>query len=244
MIVGAGPAGLILGLLLAKQNIQVDLVDASPTLDRQPRAAHYASPAAYELDRAGVLDDVHALGIKPNTTTWRKPDTTPIASLRLDKVPPGRERHSMVVLPLNQLGEILYAHLQLQRSARVYWSHRVVAVHQDPGEAWVECETPKGLRRFHGDYVIGCDGVGSTVRQELFGMEYPGETLKTQLIATNVSFLPCLYPMFCRFKDCKKLTTPRYTTILPDSPTTILTISSIHSTSTWPRVSRRTACTV
>lgn len=188
MIVGAGPSGLILALLLAKQNIQVDLVDANTTLDRQPRAAHYASPATYELDRAGVLDDVHALGIKPNTMTWRKPDTTPIASLRLDKVPPGHERHSMVVLPLNELGEILYSHLRLQRSARVHWSHRVVAVHQDHGEAWVDCETPRGLRRLHGDYVIGCDGAGSTVRQELFGMEYPGETLETQLVATNVGF--------------------------------------------------------
>lgn len=153
---------------------------------QQPRASHYASPAVYELERAGILDDAKARGIQPKDMTWRKADLTRVAGFRLDCMPMERERHSMVVLPLDQLGEILYAHLQRQPTARVRWSHRVVKVGQSEDEAWVECETPSGMRKFEAEYVLGCDGASSTVRRELFGPEYPGETLNAQLVATNV----------------------------------------------------------
>lgn len=94
----------------------------------------------------------------------------------------------MVVLPLGQLGEILYEHLQRQPTARVRWSHRVVKVGQDGDKAWVDVETGNGKNRFEADYVLGCDGASSTVRRELFGPGYPGETLNAQLVATNVRY--------------------------------------------------------
>lgn len=186
IVVGAGPSGLILGLLLAKQGIQIELLDAGAHLDKQNRASHYALPAAYELDRAGVLDDVKARAFQPNTMAWRKPETTMVAQFRLDCVAEDRKRHAMVVLPLNQLGEILYEHIQRQPTARVRWAHTVVRVGQGEDTAWVECETPNGQQRFDADYVLGCDGASSTVRRELFGPGYPGETLNAQLIATDV----------------------------------------------------------
>ncbi|KAJ6144343.1 hypothetical protein N7470_008238 [Penicillium chermesinum] len=158
IVVGAGPSGLILGLLLAKQGIAVELLDAGAELDKQPRASHYGGPAAYELSRAdhGVL--------------------------------PPDYPYKVVVLPLDQLGEILYQHIQQQPSAQVKWSHRVVRVGQSGRTSWVDVETPSGENRLEADYIIGCDGASSTVRRALFGPEYPGETLNAQIIATNVYY--------------------------------------------------------
>jgi 2-polyprenyl-6-methoxyphenol hydroxylase-like FAD-dependent oxidoreductase len=73
-----------------------------------------------------------------------------------------------------------------QPTAHVKWSHRVTKVRQEADRAWVDVETPSGPQRMEADYVIGCDGASSTVRRELFGPEYPGETLNAQIIATNV----------------------------------------------------------
>ncbi|KAJ5139679.1 hypothetical protein N7448_003087 [Penicillium atrosanguineum] len=187
IVVGAGPSGLILGLLLAKQGIEVELLDAGAQLDDQPRAAHYASPAAYELERAGVLDDVKARGITPKGFAWRKMDTTFIAGMKLDVLPDDYP-YKMQVLPLDRLGVLLYEHIQRQPTAHVKWSHRVVKIGQDQEKAWVDIETPEGIVRSEGDYVIGCDGASSTVRRELFGPEYPGETLDAQIVATNVYY--------------------------------------------------------
>ncbi|KAJ5934294.1 hypothetical protein N7466_003841 [Penicillium verhagenii] len=187
IIVGAGPSGLILGLLLAKQGIEVELLDAGSQIDDQPRAAHYASPAVYELGRAGVLEDIKARGFQPAGFAWRQFDGTFIAGMS-HAVLPDDYPTKMVVLPLDQLGELLFEHIQRQPTAQVKWSHRVVRIGQDEGRAWVESETPTGPQRSEADYVIGCDGASSTVRRELFGPEYPGETLNAQIIATNVYY--------------------------------------------------------
>jgi 2-polyprenyl-6-methoxyphenol hydroxylase-like FAD-dependent oxidoreductase len=192
--VGAGPSGLILSLLLSKKGISVELLDAGAELDKQPRAAHYASAATYELERAGVLDDLKERGFSPEGFAFRKFDTSFIAGINHASLPEDYP-YKMQVLPLDQLGQLLYEHIQRQPKAAVKWSHRVVKIGQDQSKAWVDVETTSGTHRSQADFVIGCDGASSTVRRELFGPEYPGETLNAQIIATNVH-LPAYHPLY------------------------------------------------
>ncbi|KAJ5367638.1 hypothetical protein N7541_001579 [Penicillium brevicompactum] len=187
IIVGTGPSGLILGLLLARKGIQVELFDERNELNDQPRAAHYGSPAIYELSRAGVLDDLKAAGLCPKAFVWRKPDTSLIGGINFAALPEDYP-YRMQVLPLDQLGQILYAHLQRQPTASVNWGHRVVKVNQELNKAWIDIETSTGAHRAEADYVVGCDGASSIVRRQLFGPEYPGETLDAQIVATNVYY--------------------------------------------------------
>lgn len=109
---------------------------------------------SFELDRAGVLDDVTARGINHKKMIWRKVDMDIVAIMRLDRMPEERKRHSLVVLPLGQLGEILYEHLQRQPTVSVRWSHRVVKVGQDGDKAWVDVETGDSKKRFEADYAL------------------------------------------------------------------------------------------
>lgn len=189
IIVGAGPSGLLLGLLLAKKGIPVQLLDLSEKLDEQPRATHYAPPAMYELQRAGVVDDMRAEGFIPRTVCWRKLDGTYLAGLDGSVLPDSPER--MVCLPLNKLGRILYKHLQAQPLATISWNHKVVDVGQDDDQAWVDVETPNGQQRLSAAYIVGCDGANSQIRRSLFGQwAFPGKTWDEQIVATNVS-KPC-----------------------------------------------------
>lgn len=141
-----------------------------------------------------MLDDVKARGFHPEGVAWRKLDTSFIAGARNST----SHRYAMVCLPLDKLGIVLYEHIQrYQHTATVHWSHRVVKVGQDEHQAWVDVQTPDGtIQRKGADYVVGCDGASSTVRRELFGSEYPGETLDAQIIATNVSSHTPLYIPF------------------------------------------------
>jgi 2-polyprenyl-6-methoxyphenol hydroxylase-like FAD-dependent oxidoreductase len=70
----------------------------------------------------------------------------------------------------------------------VKFKHKVVGVGQDDGKAWVDVDVDGGKTRFEADFVIGCDGGSSTVRKELFGRDWPGQTFDCRLLVQNVGF--------------------------------------------------------
>lgn len=178
LIVGAGPSGLLLALLLSRSGVSVELVEMSTELDKNPRASHYAAPACFELMRAGVLDEVRQQGFLPDGVCWRKLDEkktrlTGIRNSHIDKDDPLR----LVCLTLERLGKILEQHVRAQSNTRISYHHKVIALGQDKDKAWVDVETPNGSKRMTADYIVGCDGANSQVRRSLFGdFNYPGRT--------------------------------------------------------------------
>ncbi|ORY10104.1 hypothetical protein BCR34DRAFT_539919 [Clohesyomyces aquaticus] len=186
VISGAGPSGLLLGILLARQKIKVTILDADTKINGNPRAAHYAPSAVYDFYRAGIIDDVRKEGFTPRGVCWRYQDTTFIAGMGRE---PAEDQYAMVVLPLDRLGPLLVRHFESYEGTKILWKHKVVDVEQDDKEARAVVETPEGQKKIGGDYLVGADGATSGVRKALFGKDYPGETLEQQIVATNV-YLP------------------------------------------------------
>lgn len=188
LIVGAGPSGLLLALMLAKQGISVTVLERSTEYDKQPRASFYSYPAQHEFRRAGIQEDVEARSFFADGVSWRYIDGTLIAKLRTPDAP---SDFRMMSLPLDGLLPLIGSHLDKQPTAKILWAHNVTAIGQDEKQAWVDAETPDGPKRFYATYLIGCDGGGSKVRRELFGQNFPGRTWDEQIVATNV-YLPNL----------------------------------------------------
>jgi 2-polyprenyl-6-methoxyphenol hydroxylase-like FAD-dependent oxidoreductase len=130
------------------------------------------------------LEDVQKEGYIPEGVCWREFDGTYIAGIKSHVDDPD----VMVCLPLDKLIRLYYRHFQKEKNGELLWAHKVVGIEQDEAEARVICETPEGTKTLGADYVLGCDGANSQIRKSLFGTEYPGETLHSQIIATNVSW--------------------------------------------------------
>ncbi|KAF2870017.1 hypothetical protein BDV95DRAFT_608040 [Massariosphaeria phaeospora] len=188
VIAGAGPSGLLLGVLLARNlGIKVTIVDADTKINDNPRAAHYAPSAVYEFTRAGITGDVRKAGFTPKGVCWRLQDTTFLAGMGRE---PEQSEFAMLVLPLDRLGPLILQHFESLPNTEVLWGHKVTGVEQDDKEARIVLETLDGTQKtIAGDYVVGADGASSGVRTALFGKEYPGVTLDKQIVATNV-YLP------------------------------------------------------
>lgn len=136
------PSGLILALLLSRADppIQVALLEAADDLDTNPRAAHYAPSACYELNRAGVLDEVREEGFHPNSVCWRKPDGTLLGGLSWSSDEIKIESGPMVCLPLDRLDRLLLQHLVTYPTAEVLFKHRVLNLGQDEAHARVQVQ--------------------------------------------------------------------------------------------------------
>lgn len=221
---GAGPAGLILALMLAQKGIRATVLEKADDIDRNPRASFYSAPTIHELRRAGLMDDIMRQAFVPDGVSWRvlgrdgpptgevegEESSSSTSSTEIEQLfphvctiraenPPGAE--TMISLPLDELLPIVVAHLARHNPAaggRLLFGHEVVAIGQDAGRAWVDVDvrTPEGTtkKRFEGDYVVGCDGANSKIRRELFGDRFPGFTWDKQIVATNVSSSPSFPP--------------------------------------------------
>lgn len=189
LIIGAGPSGLLLALLLQKHGIEVKLLEAADTLDSHPRAAYYGPAAIPDLHRGGIMEEVRRRGISPTTMYWRRPEDfsviTGMDTAVLDDVDGLDCRTACLVL--QDLDQLMLDRF-VEHGGEVKWNHKVVSTGQDGEKAWVDVETPEGNIRVEADYLVGCDGAASAVRRSLFGTEYPGFTWDKQIVATNVSF--------------------------------------------------------
>lgn len=189
LVIGAGPSGLLLALLLQQQNINVRILEAAHELDNQPRAAHYGTPAIPEFYRAGIIDKIKAAGLVLNTMCWRSSvDHSKTAGFHAGVLANvnGQDlrTHCYVLQDLDKL--MLDEFLKVGGS--IEWNAKVTKVGEDPETKKAWAEVAGSDQRVEADYLVGCDGANSIVRRSLFGDEFPGFTWDAQIIATNTYY--------------------------------------------------------
>ncbi|WP_344336258.1 4-hydroxybenzoate 3-monooxygenase [Kitasatospora putterlickiae] len=165
VILGAGPAGLVLGNLLHRAGIDCVVLERADRdrLHARARAGFLAANTVRVLDRHGLADGLHRRGKPHADCEFRTGD----GRFRLDYAHLGRgERHT--VYPQQHLvADLLASYLDAGGRLRFGTeAHRVLDT--DGDRPTVEATGPDGRPvRWRARYVAGCDGRHGAARRSL-----------------------------------------------------------------------------
>jgi 2-polyprenyl-6-methoxyphenol hydroxylase-like FAD-dependent oxidoreductase len=174
LVVGAGPTGLFLALLLAKLGVGVRIVDLEAEPGTTSRAVAVQARTLELYRQAGLIDDVLARALVfGDVNLWRRGER--VAHVDLSGIGRGVSPFPFgVIFPQDEHERLLIAHLEAH-GVRVERQTTIRAI--EAGDPSVARGTgPQGAQvEYRARFVAGCDGARSMVR-EAIGAHFPGGT--------------------------------------------------------------------
>ncbi|MGW5370352.1 FAD-dependent monooxygenase [Streptomyces sp. NPDC004009] len=166
LIVGAGPAGLLLASELRFAGVDTVVVDRHAQRPGYCRGFNLNARALDLLARRGLAERLIAEGWQvPYAAFSGLPVTLTLAGTHTD------HPYSLGI-PQTRVEKILEAHA-LDLGADVRRGHELRTLEQDSESVTATVSTDDGEYRIRAAYLVGCDGGRSTVRRQA-GIDFPG----------------------------------------------------------------------
>ena len=188
IIAGAGPVGLSLALALARAGVE------SIILEKKDRPAPYSRAIlipARTLDIFqgwGMLDAITREGIFSRRLLAYAAETGAVAiSIDFSEIRELTANSGFLFLPQDRTEAHLLESLQSTGRSQVRFGASVSGFFQDRHGVTVDVLEGNSSKALTCQYLIGCDGGHSPVRQHL-GFELVGKTYKTRVLIADVAF--------------------------------------------------------
>lgn len=164
VVVGGGPAGLVLGLLLARAGVRVTVLEKHADFLRDFRGDTVHPTTLRMLDDLGLADRFAAVPHSRVARVTIPTDTGDVVLADFRRLP---LRHPYIAMvPQWDLLTLLADAAAEEPTFELRTRHEVTGVLRDGGRVTgVEVSTPDGPRRLLADLVVACDGRTSAVRR-------------------------------------------------------------------------------
>lgn len=184
LVVGLGPVGQLLALLLGRQGVSVIAIDRAHEPHDLPRAAVIDDEVLRILQSAGVAETVLANSQVQEEVSFVTHGGRKVVLLRpVD----GTQGHPPLV-SINQpaIERALVGQIESTPGVELRWLRELDRLDQDLDGTEATVRTSEGKReRIRAHWTIGCDGGGSLVRQ-LLGIEFGGSTFRQRWLVVDV----------------------------------------------------------
>ena len=176
IVVGAGPAGLLVAGDLAEAGVDVVVLERrAPEQSNLTRAFVVGPRTLEQLDARGMADDLVATGSR--LTSWRL-----YRRLRIEFDSLPTRFPYQLVTPQYETEAVLRARA-IRVGVRFEWRTEVTGVRQDDTGVQVSAAG----RRWRAKYLVGADGSHSAIR-EAAGEPFPGGTAVRSMMLADVRF--------------------------------------------------------
>ena len=186
VIVGAGPVGLCLALLLAERGVSVHVLEAESDINRELRASTFHPPTLDLLEPLGVTQEMIDQGLVCPHWQIRLHPSGERAVFDLSVLAYDTRHPYRLQCEQWKLSKALLDRLRRSPHASVEFDAKVETVAADDDGVTVELTSKAGRERLRAAYVVGCDGARSVVRESV-GLDFEGVTYpETTLLATTL----------------------------------------------------------
>lgn len=190
LIIGAGPAGLLMACALAQSHIPFRIIDKKPARTQASNATWIQTRTLELFDQMGILSHFLKAGQRCDAIhLYTKGERLSRLSLKqIDSIYP-----FILMLPQSQTEAILEEHLQ-RLNKIVERSVELIDLNQQENQVTATLRHADGKEEtVISDWLIACDGANSLVREQC-GFHFSGEDLKEQFIVADAdidfSYLP------------------------------------------------------
>ncbi len=186
-IVGGGPVGLSLALGLTRAGVRSLLVDREESTSSTSRAPGVHVRTREVLRQWGVEDEFLARGDLQTAITLHRTGSRRAPLYTLDFRPLAEEADSpgLLLLEQSRIESLLLDSVRSEALCQVNFGTEAIGLEARPEGVRLTVREGDDVRTIQADYVVGCDGAGSFVR-EAIGMPFDGDTYSLRPVLADV----------------------------------------------------------
>ena len=174
IVVGSGPIGLTLVNLLGTMGVRSLIVERNPTTVQEPRAVSIDDESLRTMQAAGVVDEVLRFVVAGYGSHYYSPSRILFAKVEPTGQPYGYPRRNAFRQPI--LEGQLKAALARFPGVDTLYGWQLDRYEQDADRVTLDLTGPADQeRQVTCDYLVGCDGAASRVREQQ-GVQLEGTT--------------------------------------------------------------------
>ena len=183
-VVGSGPVGLTLANLLGALGVRTLLVERNPATVQEPRAVSIDDESLRTMQAAGVVDEVLKFIVPGYGSHYYSPRGIRFAKVEPTGRPYGYPRRNAFRQPI--LERQLKGALARFGNVQALYGWRMNGYGQDANRVTLDLTGPAGeTRRVTCDYLAGCDGAASGVREQQ-GVQLEGTTFDERWLIVDL----------------------------------------------------------
>jgi 3-(3-hydroxy-phenyl)propionate hydroxylase len=196
-VVGAGPVGLTVAWLLARQGVDVTVLEAGPALNRELRASTFHPVTLDLLEPTGLTADMVAQGLVADLVRYFDRQSGLVAEFDHRLIADVTRHPFRLQLEQYKYSQLLFERLQREPSAAVRFGCEVLSVRTAAGGATAVVSDGGSARELEADFLVGADGARGTVRKSL-GLDFTGWTYEQRFLLMSTDLpLERLVPGLC-----------------------------------------------
>jgi 2-polyprenyl-6-methoxyphenol hydroxylase-like FAD-dependent oxidoreductase len=181
LIAGAGPSGLALAAELSRRGVKPLIIDRQPAGANTSRACVVHARTMEVLAPLGVTRDLLAEGVKVHIFRIRDRDR-PLLTVDFSNIPSPYQFTLMI--PQDRVEQILLQHLE-GFGGRVVRPCELLGFAASERQIEAEAQTGGSSRSIAAQWLVGCDGMHSRVRQQS-GIPFTGGEYEESFVLADV----------------------------------------------------------